>query len=214
MSRVNPLLPKVVCPVLATAGDPPTAEGWAVEFKWDGVRAVVAAAGERVRISSRTGNDVTAGYPEITAAALGVGRSVLLDGELIALDERGRPDFGLLQQRMHLRAPRSGDTRPHAHRSHLARHHRSSPPPGPGRSPISPRCRPVTAGTTVLVGNRHGRTVKADIADPDSFRRTWSESCAPRRPTSGTSRARTGSATTRAACQPPMRNGAGRDHCG
>jgi len=94
-----------VRPMLATAGSPPVGEGWAVEFKWDGVRAIVAAAGERVRISSRNGNDVTAGYPEITTAGLGTGRSVVLDGELVALDPSGRPNFGLLQHRMHLRTP-------------------------------------------------------------------------------------------------------------
>lgn len=92
--------------MLAVAGDPPAGPGWAVEFKWDGVRAVVAAAGDRVRAQSRVGNDITAGYPELRGlgAALG-GRAALLDGELVALDAAGRPDFGMLQHRMHVRAP-------------------------------------------------------------------------------------------------------------
>ena len=102
---MGPVLPGPLRPMLAVAAPPPVGEGWAVEFKWDGVRAVVAAAGEQVRITSRNGNDVTAGYPEIAAAGIGSGGPVLLDGELVALDGEGRPDFGLLQQRMHLRHP-------------------------------------------------------------------------------------------------------------
>jgi bifunctional non-homologous end joining protein LigD len=68
--------------MLASPGPPPEAAGWAFGFKWDGVRAIIAAAGDEVRISSRNGNEVTRGYPEIVAAGLGAGRSVLLDGEL------------------------------------------------------------------------------------------------------------------------------------
>ncbi|GAA5156364.1 hypothetical protein GCM10023321_31990 [Pseudonocardia eucalypti] len=100
-------LPEAVRPMLASAGSPPSGPGWAVEFKWDGVRAIVAAAGDRVRVTSRNGNDVTAGYPEVTNAISGFRAwgSVLLDGELVALDAAGRPDFGLLQRRVHVRAP-------------------------------------------------------------------------------------------------------------
>ncbi|HEY0578738.1 MAG TPA: non-homologous end-joining DNA ligase [Pseudonocardia sp.] len=101
----EPGLPPAVRPMLATPGQPPSSPGWAFEFKWDGVRAIVAAAGDQVRITSRNSNDVTAGYPEITETGLGSEHTVLLDGELVALDAQGRPDFGLLQQRMHVRAP-------------------------------------------------------------------------------------------------------------
>jgi bifunctional non-homologous end joining protein LigD len=102
---VDPL-PEPVMPMLATAGNVPRGPGWAFEFKWDGVRAVVAAAGEQVRLTSRLGNDVTAGYPEL--AGIGAptgGRPVLIDGEIVALDAAGRPNFGLLQDRMHVRHP-------------------------------------------------------------------------------------------------------------
>ena len=93
--------------MLATAAPaPPRGPGWAFEFKWDGVRAVVAAAGEAVQLTSRLGNDVTAGYPELAGiGAVADGRPVLLDGEIVALDAAGRPDFGLLQDRMHVRHP-------------------------------------------------------------------------------------------------------------
>jgi bifunctional non-homologous end joining protein LigD len=98
-------LPEPVRPMLAVPGTVPTAPGWAFEFKWDGVRAIVAAAAGQVRLTSRNGNDVTAGYPEIVQACAAIPGPVLLDGELVALDATGRPDFGLLQQRMHVRAP-------------------------------------------------------------------------------------------------------------
>ena len=87
--------------MLASAGAPPSGPGWAFEFKWDGVRAIAAVAGEALRLYSRTG-----GYPELaTLSGLTKGRRVLLDGEIVTLGAAGRPDFGLLQQRMHVRSP-------------------------------------------------------------------------------------------------------------
>ena len=54
--------------MLATPGPPPTGPGWSVEFKWDGIRAIVDVAPDgQVRIWSRNGNDVTAAYPELVA---------------------------------------------------------------------------------------------------------------------------------------------------
>jgi len=101
-------LPGPVAPMLATAGEPPSGPGWAFEFKWDGVRAVAAAAGDQVRLYSRNGNDITGGYPELAVLSdLVGGRPVLLDGEIVTLDEAGLPNFALLQQRMHVRAPNS-----------------------------------------------------------------------------------------------------------
>jgi bifunctional non-homologous end joining protein LigD len=100
-----PALPEPLRPMLAVTGEVPAGPGWAFEFKWDGVRAIVGAAGDRVRFTSRNGNDVTLGYPELTRIALGGDRRLLLDGELVALDPAGRPDFGLLQHRMHVRSP-------------------------------------------------------------------------------------------------------------
>jgi bifunctional non-homologous end joining protein LigD len=90
-----------------TTSLPPTFDGWMIEPKWDGVRAVVTVHDGRVTIASRLGNDVTGGYPELAglAGALG-GRSAVLDGEIVAFDERtGRPSFQRLQRRMHVRQP-------------------------------------------------------------------------------------------------------------
>jgi bifunctional non-homologous end joining protein LigD len=94
--------------MLATSGAlPPDDDAWAYEVKWDGVRAQVAVEAGAVRLTSRNGNDVTGGYPELQALAAAVPGPVLLDAEVVALDDTGRPDFGRLQSRMHVRAPRA-----------------------------------------------------------------------------------------------------------
>ncbi|MEV0131429.1 non-homologous end-joining DNA ligase [Dactylosporangium sp. NPDC050688] len=99
-------LPVMAAPMLATPGPVPSGAGWWFEFKWDGVRAVVASAGGRVMARSRNDRDFTRSYPELSGlpAQLG-GRRVLLDGELVALDEGGRPQFARLQDRMHVQTP-------------------------------------------------------------------------------------------------------------
>ena len=91
--------------MMASLGAAPGGAGWAFEWKWDGVRAIVAAIPGLVRATSRNGRDITAGYPELDALAELVDRPVLLDGELVTLDQHGRPDFGRLQSRMHVRHP-------------------------------------------------------------------------------------------------------------
>lgn len=93
--------------MLATlAREVPSGADWAYEMKWDGVRALVLVRDEHVRVTSRNGRDVTAGYPELDALAAELGTSaVLLDGEIVALNDDGRPDFQLLQRRMHVRDP-------------------------------------------------------------------------------------------------------------
>lgn len=88
--------------MLATAVSTlPSGDGWAYEFKWDGVRALLDATDRAVRLTSRAGNDVSGGYPELLAQAAGIG-DALLDGEIVAFED-GRPSFERLQSRMHLR---------------------------------------------------------------------------------------------------------------
>lgn len=94
-------VPTGLSPMLAVAGAPPATGEWSFEVKWDGYRALARCVGGRVQLSSRTGQDLTKQVPGV--AALGealAGREVLLDGELVALGADGRPDFGLLQQRI------------------------------------------------------------------------------------------------------------------
>jgi bifunctional non-homologous end joining protein LigD len=77
---------------------------WGYEFKWDGVRAITYVEDTRVRALSRNDLDITSSYPELTELADLVDRPAVLDGEIVALRD-GRPDFGLLQSRMHVRQP-------------------------------------------------------------------------------------------------------------
>lgn len=79
------------------------ADGAWVEMKWDGIRAVGAWDGERLRLFARSGNELTHRYPELTAVDAGLGAApAVLDGELVALEPDGRPSFPLLQTRMNL----------------------------------------------------------------------------------------------------------------
>ena len=90
-------------PMLATHGvHLPTSEGWVHEVKWDGVRALTEVADGVVRMTSRNENAITVAWPELSTSPLG-GRDLLVDGEIIALNERGLPDFRTLQERMHVR---------------------------------------------------------------------------------------------------------------
>lgn len=96
--------------MLATRGTHvPTGSQWSHEVKWDGVRIlgeVVEGRAGRARLFTRNGNNATLAWPEIHTSPLG-DRDVLVDGEIIGLDEGGLPDFGVLQERMHVRSATS-----------------------------------------------------------------------------------------------------------
>jgi bifunctional non-homologous end joining protein LigD len=88
-------------PMLATRGTHvPTGGDWSHEVKWDGIR-LLAEVADGVRLWTRNENDATIAWPEIASAA--PDRDLLVDGEVIALNDRGLPDFGVLQDRMHVR---------------------------------------------------------------------------------------------------------------
>jgi bifunctional non-homologous end joining protein LigD len=95
--RIEPMLAKVV-------RKPPTPDdAWGFEFKWDGIRAEAYVEGGIVRLLSRSGENITARYPEIHPMGRALGSAeVVLDGEIVALDEKGRPSFEEIQQRMGL----------------------------------------------------------------------------------------------------------------
>jgi bifunctional non-homologous end joining protein LigD len=89
--------------MLATKTDRvPTGAQWLHEVKWDGVRVLVDVRDGVARMTSRNDNNVTAAWPELSDPPLG-DRDLLVDGEVIALNDRGLPDFRVLQHRMHLR---------------------------------------------------------------------------------------------------------------
>jgi bifunctional non-homologous end joining protein LigD len=95
----------LIRPMLAVPGPVPSAAGWAFEIKFDGVRAIGYAGPTGLRLLSRNDRDVSRSYPEVVGLELPAG--VVVDGELVAWDERGRPDFARLQQRMHITTPSS-----------------------------------------------------------------------------------------------------------
>ena len=97
-------MPERVMPMLARLGELPRDDsGWAFEVKWDGVRAICHSEPGRLRLHSRNGLEITARYPELARLnrALSHHRAIL-DGEVVAFDPDGRPDFGRLQRRMHV----------------------------------------------------------------------------------------------------------------
>ncbi|MBF4606307.1 ATP-dependent DNA ligase [Curtobacterium sp. VKM Ac-1393] len=75
---------------------------WAFEMKWDGVRALATVRDGSVMLRSRNDNDLTAQYPELQELGERAGVDGVFDGEIVAFDDRGRPSFQLLQNRMGL----------------------------------------------------------------------------------------------------------------
>jgi bifunctional non-homologous end joining protein LigD len=108
----------LIAPMLAVLSDrlPPEDGRWAYEMKWDGVRAVLYADGKRLKAMSRNDIDMIGSYPELTDLTAALPRDTVLDGEIVALDRSGRPNFEQLQARMHVgdaqRAERLAKTAP------------------------------------------------------------------------------------------------------
>lgn len=93
-------MPDRVEPALALLTERPPATGdWGWEIKWDGYRLHVHIQGGSVRVLTRGGFDWTTRFPAIAEAALALGpASMILDGEAVVLDEKGKSDFNLLQK--------------------------------------------------------------------------------------------------------------------
>ena len=119
-------MPTAIHPMLATSATKPFDDpNWLFEIKWDGYRAVAFIEDGSVRLVSRNQNDLTAQFPELRDLARFVkAQRAVLDGEIVALDDEGRPSFSFMQQRTGFR--------PGKHRL-------------PGRDPGSP-ARPLLAG--------------------------------------------------------------------
>ena len=97
-------MPDRLPPMLARSGPlPPNEEKWGFEVKWDGIRTVVFCDHGHIELQGRNFSDFTPRYPEVREMARAVGaRRMILDGEIVAFDEHGRPSFERLQSRMHL----------------------------------------------------------------------------------------------------------------
>jgi len=94
-------MPATIRPMLATAAAEPFDDpNWLFEIKWDGYRAIAFIDDGDLRLVSRSQNDLTVQFPELRDLPKFVkARRAILDGEIVALDDQGRPSFSLMQQR-------------------------------------------------------------------------------------------------------------------
>ncbi len=97
-----------IAPMKATlVAEPPAQSGWLYELKFDGYRALALKNGDEVQLLSSNGKDFSARFPEIAEAVAALpSRTAIFDGEIVALDEEGRPSFQMLQ------ALETGEERP------------------------------------------------------------------------------------------------------
>jgi bifunctional non-homologous end joining protein LigD len=97
-------MPRELRPMLARSGPlPPREEQFGFEVKWDGIRTVLFSDHGHVELRGRNWSDFTSRYPEVRELARSLGaRRIVLDGEVVAFDDQGRPSFERLQARMHL----------------------------------------------------------------------------------------------------------------
>src|SRR3954453_13420661 len=102
-ARERDPFPENVVPMLARLSKLPRDDGgWAVEVKWDGIRAIGYCRPGRVELQTRNLNDVTVQYPEVRRISRALGsHDAVLDGELVAFDADGKPSFERMQQRIH-----------------------------------------------------------------------------------------------------------------
>ena len=98
-----PLPRGFVPPCLPTkAQEPPSGEAWLQEIKHDGFRVIARKDGNRVRLYSRPGNDLTYRFPLIVEALAKLrSRSCIIDGEAVACDGNGMPSFDRIRYRRH-----------------------------------------------------------------------------------------------------------------
>src|SRR5436309_2896715 len=90
MKFVEPMLAKPVSEL-------PEGSNWQYEIKLDGYRALAVKDRGEVRLLSRRNNVLNDRFPSIAEALKSIDDGLTLDGEIVALDARGRPSFNLLQ---------------------------------------------------------------------------------------------------------------------
>ncbi len=104
-------LPHVVEPMLAVPGDPFDSASHIFEPKWDGIRCIVHkddATSRRVRLQSRNLRDISAQFPELTRLTYWSDPGPwILDGEIVCLDDSGRPSFDHVRDRLLLKSERN-----------------------------------------------------------------------------------------------------------
>jgi bifunctional non-homologous end joining protein LigD len=91
--------PKALKPMLTTLVKQPfDDEDYVFEVKWDGYRIIAYCHGETVKLQSRGGEDYTKKYPSVAKALRSIGTDCILDGEVIYMNDKGKPDFDALQK--------------------------------------------------------------------------------------------------------------------
>lgn len=81
----------------------PAGPQWEYELKLDGYRVQAIKEGKTAKLYSRRGNDFTKRFARVAASVSKITEpSVILDGEVVAVDENGKPSFQMLQNRSHL----------------------------------------------------------------------------------------------------------------
>ncbi len=101
-------MPERIVPMLARAATvvPQPEDQWSFELKWDGIRAIAYVRPGRLRLESRNQREITDSYPEVRGLLRDIGmREAVLDGEIVAFDDDGKPSFERLQSRMHVTSP-------------------------------------------------------------------------------------------------------------
>src|SRR5688500_18512397 len=99
-------MPEIIHPMLATLVDEPFSnQDWIFETKWDGFRSVCFVSKGKARFVSRNQIEMTSQYPELANIPKQVAaKEAILDGEIVAFDEHGRPQFQLLQNKLRIRS--------------------------------------------------------------------------------------------------------------
>jgi len=99
-------MPEIIHPMLATLVDEPFSDPeWIFETKWDGFRSVCFISKGKARFVSRNQIEMTPQYPELANISKQIdAKEAILDGEIVALDEHGRPQFQLLQNKLRIRS--------------------------------------------------------------------------------------------------------------
>ncbi len=98
---------RTIKPMKAVSGELPSGADWSYEIKWDGMRILAFLDEDGLRLQSGNLLDATASFPELAGlveATRGID-SIIFDGEVVAFGDDGRPNFGRLQDRMHVKDP-------------------------------------------------------------------------------------------------------------
>jgi bifunctional non-homologous end joining protein LigD len=91
-------LNRYIKPMMAKeVNEPFDSKDWIYEMKWDGYRAIAEVNGSNVSLYSRNGNTFDASYPIVFNELKKINIHAILDGEIVVMDERGKPNFQLLQ---------------------------------------------------------------------------------------------------------------------